>query len=215
MIDINSISLFSGLKAELIDILNNACVTRHFPKNSIVINEGDASNSLYLLVEGSVKVFVSDEQGRDFILNQLSPGDYFGEFALLDDETRSASVMTLEKSTFKIITQEAFSSIKNDYQEISEALIKNLVSRVRQLTDNVKTLALKDVYGRLRKLLNNLAVDHGSEQIIERATQQDLANRIGSSREMVARIIKDLCIGGYVKVEKKQISIIKPLPENY
>ncbi|MBV1880939.1 MAG: Crp/Fnr family transcriptional regulator [Pseudomonadales bacterium] len=213
--DLSNISLFQGLPAEALDALEQTASTRQYPKNTIIINEGDTSTSLYLLIAGKVKVFLSDEEGREFVLNSLSPGDYFGEYALLDDEQRTASVMTTDTSSFLIIHKEDFQRLRNDYADMSEILINNLVGRIRQLTDNVKTLALKDVYGRIRKLLGDLSEKSGSDKIEEKLTQQEIANRVGSSREMVARILKDLSVGGYIVSEKKQITLLKSLPENY
>ena len=213
--DLSNISLFQGLPTEALEALEKTASTRQYPKNTIIINEGDTSTSLYLLIAGKVKVFLSDEEGREFVLNSLSPGDYFGEYALLDDEQRTASVMTTDKSSFLIIHKEDFQHLRNDYVDMSEILIHNLVGRIRQLTDNVKTLALKDVYGRIRKLLGDLAEKSDSDKIEEKLTQQEIANRVGSSREMVARILKDLSVGGYIVSEKKQITLLKPLPENY
>jgi len=213
--DLSNISLFQGLPEGALEALGKAASTRQYPKNTIIINEGDTSNSLYLLISGKVKVFLSDEEGREFVLNTLSPGDYFGEYALLDDEQRTASVMTTEKSSFLIIHKESFHALRAEHPEMSEILINNLVSRIRQLTENVKTLALKDVYGRIRKLLSDLSDGTEDGKIQEKLTQQEIANRVGSSREMVARILKDLTTGGYISSEKKQISLLKPLPESY
>lgn len=210
-----NISLFSGLNEETLNAIDQLTSTRSYPKNSIIINEGDVSNSLYLLLSGRVKIFLSDEDGREFVVTNLEPGGYFGEWGLLDDERRSASVMTIEKCSFKLLHQKDFDYLRAQYPEINDVLMKHLVQRVRELTDNIKTLALKDVYGRIRKLLGDLS-DKADDQIIqERLTQQEIANRVGSSREMVARILKDLTMGGYLHIEKKQIQIKKALPENY
>lgn len=215
MSDLQSISLFAGLQGDTLTAIDNLTSTRQYPKNSVLINEGDISNSMYLLMNGKVKVYLSDEDGREFILNTLEPGDYFGEFSLLDEqETRTASVMTVEKSDFKILTRADFDQLRRDYPEINQVLITNLVGTIRHLTDNVKSLALKDVYGRIRKLLNTLA-EANDGKINEKLTQQEIANRVGSSREMVARILKDLATGGYIHSEKKQITLLKTLPEHY
>lgn len=215
MIDLQSISLFAGLDGDTLTAIDGLTSTRQYPKNSVLINEGDLSNSMYLLMSGKVKVYVGDADGREFILRTLEPGDYFGEFSLLDEEeTRTASVMTVEKSEFKILKRVDFAQLRSNYPEINQVLITNLVGTIRHLTDSVKTLALKDVYGRIRKLLNTLAQANDGK-INEKLTQQEIANRVGSSREMVARILKDLATGGYIHSEKKQITLLKTLPEHY
>ena len=182
----------------------------------MLINEGDQANAMYFIDSGKVRVYVSDDQGKEFILNTMGEGEYFGELSLLDDEKRSASVMTTEKAGFSIIYKDDFTDAIRKNPNLALSLLKNLTGRVRQLTDNIKTLALQDVYGRIRKTLMGLAEDQGDIQVVtEKLTQQDIANRIGSSREMVARILKDLQIGGYIETEKKQIKILKKLPESY
>lgn len=216
MTDLKNISIFSGIPDPELKAIETLSVTRTYPKNTVIINEGDQANAMYLVVTGKVRVYVSDESGKEFILNTMGPGDYFGELALLDDEVRSASVITTEKSAFSIIYKDDFSKVILSHPNIALVLLKNLSSTVRQLTENVKTLALQDVYGRIRKTLLSLAVEKNGETFIEeRLTQQDIANRIGSSREMVARILKDLSLGGYIEIDKKHFKILKKLPESY
>lgn len=216
MSKLKNIELFEKLSDEELSTLESLAVTRSYPKNSVLINEGDQANAMYFIDSGKVRVYVSDDQGKEFILNTMGEGEYFGELSLLDDEKRSASVITTEKSTFSIIYKDDFTDAILKNPKLALSLLRNLTSRVRQLTENIKTLALQDVYGRIRKTLMGLAVEQGDIHVVEeKLTQQDIANRIGSSREMVARILKDLQIGGYIESEKKQIRILKKLPESY
>ena len=215
MSELRSISLFSGLTEETLSAIDRLTTTRQYPKNSIIINEGDVSNSMYLLMEGRVKVYLSDQDGREFVLNNLQPGDYFGDFSLLDDERRTASIMTVETCVFKVLMKADFDRLRREHLEINDVLIGNLVGTIRHMTENVKSLALKDVYGRIRKLLHQLAAEDDDGKITEKLTQQEIANRVGSSREMVARILKNLATGGYIQSEKKQITLLRPLPEHY
>ncbi|MDX1692661.1 MAG: Crp/Fnr family transcriptional regulator [Ketobacteraceae bacterium] len=218
MSKLRNIQLFEQLSEEDLTTLESLAVTRSYPKNTVLINEGDQANAMYFIDSGKVRVFVSDDQGKELILNTMGEGEYFGELSLLDDENRSASVITTEKSSFSIIYKEDFTAAILKNPTLALSLLKNLTSRVRKLTDNIKMLALEDVYGRIRKTLLSLAEDEAdgdTQRITEKLTQQDIANRIGSSREMVARILKDLQIGGYIEIEKKQIRILKKLPESY
>lgn len=216
MTDLSHISIFEGLPEAKLSALQELCVSRSYPKNTVIINEGDQANAMYICTQGKVKVYVSDENGREFVLSSMGPNEYFGELSLLDDDTRSASVITTEKSTFSILHKDDFSKMILNNPEIGLVLLRNLASRIRKLTDNVKTLALQDVYGRIRKTLLDLSTEKNGETIIEeKLTQQDIANRIGSSREMVARILKDLGTGGYIEIEKKQFRLLKKLPESY
>lgn len=216
MTDLSHISIFEGLPEKELAALQELCITRTYPKNTVIINEGDQANAMFICTGGKVKVYVSDENGREFVLNSMGPDEYFGELSLLDDDTRSASVITTDKSTFSILYKEDFTKAIMNNPQIALVLLRNLAQRIRQLTGNVKTLALQDVYGRIRKILMDLSSEKDGETVIEeKLTQQDIANRIGSSREMVARILKDLATGGYIEIEKKQFRILKKLPESY
>jgi len=216
MTDLSHISIFEGLPEAELSALQELCITRTYPKNTVIINEGDQANAMFICTSGKVKVYVSDEHGKEFVLNSMGPGEYFGELSLLDDETRSASVITTDKSTFSILYKDDFSKVVLNHPDIALVLLRNLAARIRKLTENVKTLALQDVYGRIRKTLMDLSVEKDGETVIEeKLTQQDIANRIGSSREMVARILKDLATGGYIEIERKQFRLLKKLPESY
>ena len=150
-------------------------------------------------------------------MNTLQAGDYFGELALLDDDKRSASVRTMEKSSFCIIYKEDFNKVLEQQPNIAKTLIRNLTRRVRKLTKDVKALALQDVYGRVTTVLTSMAEvrDDDTSIIPEKLTQQDIADRVGASREMVARILKDLTIGEYISFEGRNIIINGKLPDNY
>ena len=150
-------------------------------------------------------------------MNTLGPGDYFGELALLDDATRSASVRTVEKSEFRIVMKEDFNRVLDDKPNIARQLISNLAGRVRKLTADVKSLALQDVYGRVANVLMDLSEERGDGTLFipEKLTQQDIADRVGASREMVARILNDLTIGEYIRFEGRHIIINTRLPAKY
>jgi CRP/FNR family cyclic AMP-dependent transcriptional regulator len=211
------VEIFNGLCDEELEVLAASSVTRQYPKNTVIINEGDHADSLYLIDQGRVKVYCSDKNGKEFIMNTLEPGDYFGELALLDDDRRSASVRTMEKCTFRIIYKEDFQRVISDHPNIAKVLMRNLTRSVRKLTDKVKSLALQDVYGRVTKVLTTMARPREDERlfIAERLTQQDIADRVGASREMVARILKDLTIGEYIGFEGRNIVINGKLPASY
>lgn len=211
------IEIFAGLSEAELQALHESSMTRQYPKNTVIINEGDNADSLYVIESGRVKVYCSDKNGKEFIINTMDSGDYFGELALLDDDKRSASVRTMEKSTFRIIYKEDFNRVLEEHPNIARTLIRNLTRSVRALTDKVKTLALQDVYGRVTKVLTGLAAPRDNDRyyIEERLTQQDIADRVGASREMVARILKDLTIGEYITFEGRNIVINGRLPANY
>lgn len=210
------VPLFSALNNEELAAVCAHVVTRSYAKNCVLITEGDATDSLFIILKGRVKVYLSDDRGREVILTQQTSGEYFGELALIDDAERSASVMTIEPSTFIIINKHSFKEILAANPSIAVTLIRDLTGRIRTLTDNVKSLALMDVYGRVAKTLLNMATQTGDKLVIdEKLTQQDIADRVGSSREMVSKILKDLSSGGYISVDHKRIVINERLPTRY
>jgi CRP/FNR family cyclic AMP-dependent transcriptional regulator len=189
---------------------------RTFPKNAVIINEGDRGDSLYVILSGKVKVYVSDDDGRVMILDIYGPGDYVGEMAL-DGRPRSASVMTLEPTSCSVVTRDELRNAISANPDVAMALISTLIDRARIATDNVKNLALMDVYGRVARLLLSLAKDEGGGKLVvpERMTQQDIADRVGASRDMISRIFKDLTIGGYVTIENRTITINRKPPARW
>jgi CRP/FNR family cyclic AMP-dependent transcriptional regulator len=214
---LQQVELFQGLSKDELETLSGNSSSRSFPKNTVVIHENDPADSLFIIESGKVKVYCSDKNGKEFIMNTQGEGDYFGELALLDDSTRSASVRTVEKSSFCIIFKDNFNRILDDHPNIARKLIRNLAARVRKLTADVKSLALQDVYGRVANVLMDLAEARGDGTLYipEKLTQQDIADRVGASREMVARILKDLTIGDYIRFEGRHIIINSRLPAKY
>jgi len=213
---LEDVAIFSGLAQADLELLENHMVKRSFQKNTIIINEGDDANSFFIIIEGAVKIFLCNEDGKEIIINAQGPGDHFGELALLDDAPRSASVITTKKSTIGVISKEDFHKVLANNTDLSLNLIRELTRRVRLLSDNVRTLALMDVYGRVAKILLDMASEENGKMVINnRPTQQDIANHIGASREMVARILKDLTIGNYITIDGKQLTINEKLPDAY
>ncbi|MGB5339929.1 MAG: Crp/Fnr family transcriptional regulator [Gammaproteobacteria bacterium] len=210
---LGNISLFSDLADEDLKVLTKHTVTRVYPKNNVIIHEGDSSDALFVVVSGRVKAFLSDEKGKEIVLNHHGPGEYFGEMALFDDEPRSASVITLEKTSLSMISKSDFEACLRTNPQVALHVIRGLIKRLRIATDNVRSLALMDVYGRVARILLQLAEQDDGQLIIrEKLTHQDIADRVGSSREMVSRIFKDLKSGGYIEFEDKCLKIKEKLP---
>ncbi len=188
---------------------------RTYPKNSVFITEGDSSDSLFVVLKGKVKVFVSDNEGHEMILDTHGPGEYVGEMAL-DGNPRSASVMTLEPTTFSVVARDPIREAIRENPDFALEMISRIIDRARLATNSVKHLALLDVYGRVARLLLEMAVDKdGKTQIPEKITQQEIAERVGASRDMVSRIFRDLTLGGYISVENRIITINKKPPARW
>lgn len=204
-----------GLTPGEIEALSREARSRAVPKNTVVVSEGDRSDSVYIIASGRVKVFLQGADGKEVVLNVQGPGEYFGDLAL-DDEPRSASVATLELSRFYVVTKDDFRRFLAGNPDFAMRLIGRLMHRVRALTSNVRSLALLDVYGRVVHLLLELAVEQDGLRLVPgRLTQKDIADRVGASREMVSRIFKELVAGGYITLDKGRITIHKAPPPRW
>jgi CRP/FNR family transcriptional regulator, cyclic AMP receptor protein len=206
---------FAPLQPETLRAIAASGVVRSFPRNSVLINEGDLGDALYVILSGRVKVFSSNEAGREFVIDFHAAGEYVGEMTL-DGAPRSASVMTVEPTTCAVVNRTQFRDFILAHPDFAMHLIERLIHRVRVTTGNLKSLALSDVYGRLVRLLNALAKDVDGRQVVpEKLTQQDIADRVGASRDMIGKLLKDLVAGGYLGVEERTISILKKLPTGW
>jgi CRP/FNR family cyclic AMP-dependent transcriptional regulator len=200
------------LSQKLLQQVGASAATRAYAKNAIIVSEGDETDSLFVLLSGRVKVFLSDAQGREVTLNQLGPGEYFGEVTL-DGGPRSASVMALEDTRCAVVKRGELLALVERQPEFALHIVRKLAHRVRGLTEDVRSLALMDVYGRVARLLLELAEDQNGRLVIcEALTHKEIASRVGASREMISRIFSDLNDGGYVRKENGQLIIMRRPP---
>lgn len=209
------IDAFAPLQPETLRAIAATGVVRSFPRSTVLINEGDQGDALYVILSGRVKVFSSNEAGREFVIDFHAAGEYVGEMTL-DGAPRSASVMTVEPTTCAVVNRVQFRDFILAHPDFAMHLIERLIHRVRVTTGNLKSLALSDVYGRLVRLLNALARDIDGRQVVpERLTQQEIADRVGASRDMIGKLMKDLVAGGYLAVADRTITIVRKLPTGW
>lgn len=208
-----NLPLFSEFSSTDIDFISSHGVIKSYPKHALILNEGDETDFICIILDGLVKVYVSDDNGKEVILSIQGPGEYFGELALIDEVPRSASVMTLKPSRLVLVSQTSFKACLTENPALALKLIRSLTHRIRLLTEIVKNLALQDVYGRVVRTLVNLAEEKEEGLVLDqKLTHQDLANMVGASREMVTRILKELNSGGYIQIRNKIITIKGKLP---
>jgi CRP/FNR family cyclic AMP-dependent transcriptional regulator len=189
---------------------------RRYRKGTLLIEEGDFGDSLYLIVSGRVKVFSIGANDREITFGIHGPGEYVGEMSL-DGGPRSANVITLEQTTCAVITRHTLRAHIAAHPDFALDLIARVIRRARLATNNARSMALLDVYGRVTRLLDELAVARpdGTRVIEERLTHAAIASRVGCSREMVSRLMKDLETGGYVSTVNRQQVITRPLPSRW
>ena len=183
-----------------------------FAPHTIVLIEGDFSDGVFVILKGRVKTFVSEPDGGEIVLTVLGPGECFGEMTL-DGGSRVASVLTLENVSCSVISRAALRAAIAGDSQFALWMIELLIARSRRATRLIKDLALHDVYQRVTHLLQSLAQERSGESVVsERLSQQEIAHRVGASRDMVSRVIKELIAGGYIAMEHKAITLIKKFP---
>ena len=215
MVNLRNIPLFAGVVGVDFSALSERAVTRTYPKNAVIVSEGDRSNSLYVILSGTVKIFLADAGGKELILDIKGEGDYFGEM-VLDKGPRSASVMSVTPLQCAVISSEDFTDFLLKHPEVAFELIKNLIRLTRGMNANLHSLAMLDVYGRVARMLLDNAVEHDGKLVIPgKLTQKDMAARVGASREMVSRILHDLSSGGYISMVARRITINRALPARW
>jgi CRP/FNR family transcriptional regulator, cyclic AMP receptor protein len=213
---LKKIPLLSNLPTDALLALADKAKSAKFPKQATIIMEGDETSSLYIILSGKVRVFSSDDKSKEVTLLIQEPGSYFGEIALLSDEPRSASVVTLESTVCAMISKSDFINWLMIHPDVAISLLGVLSEKIRQLTDKVRVMALANVYERAVKTLQAMAVVEGNISIIHnRPTQQELASMVGASREMINKIMHELTKGGYVTIEEKTLIINKKLPASW
>lgn len=210
---LRNVPLFAGLDEQQLKVLARAIVRKNVGRNARIIGAGDPTDSLYIVINGRLKVLMSDEQGREVILSILGPGEFFGEMGLLDDSPRSASVVALEACELLAISKTEFKRSLAENFDLSLTVMRGLVKRLREADRKIGSLALMDVYGRVARLLLEMAEDvDGEKLVIKKLSKQDIAKMIGASREMVSRVMKDLTRGGYIEARGRSIVLREHVP---
>lgn len=184
-----------------------------YARGDEIIREGEQSDALYILVAGQVKVYTRDERGRELVYNMLQPGEFFGEM-FLDGGPRSASAKAATDVQCVVVGPDEFRAFMKDYPEFAESLVLKLIARVRHSTQQIRSLALSGVFERTVTLIDRLAMEvNGVRLLPASVTQQEIADRVGATREMVNHIFRDLARGGYIdRDDARRTTILKDLP---
>jgi CRP/FNR family cyclic AMP-dependent transcriptional regulator len=197
---LRSLPIFESLSVERLVPIARVAVFRKVPRGATILRAGDRTDFVYLILAGNLKVLVSDEEGREVILSNLNPGEFFGEMGVLDDNPRSATVITVAPCDLVVIAKSDFKRCLAENFDVSLYIMRNLVKRLRTADRKIESLALMDVYGRVARLLLDMAeVVDGQQMVKRKISKQDIAKMIGASREMVSRVMKDLALQGLIE----------------
>jgi CRP/FNR family cyclic AMP-dependent transcriptional regulator len=197
---------------ENVDEFLNHCHRRRFPAKSTIIYAGDASDSLYYIIEGSVTVILEDDDGREMIIAYLNKGDFFGEMGLFDQEdSRSAWIRAKVECEVGEISYAKFNELSDKNPDFLFSIGTQMAKRLRETTRKVGDLAFLDVTGRVARTLLDLckqpdAMTHPDGMQIK-ITRQEIGRIVGCSREMVGRVLKTLETQGLVTARGKTMVV--------
>ncbi len=190
---------------------------RRYRRGALIIQEGDRGDTLFIVRSGRLRAFVADAGGKELTLGLYGPGEYVGEMSL-DGGPRSASVEAAEPTVCAVIARDELLAYIAEQPGFALELMARLIRRARLATENARSVALIDVYGRLTRLLDQLAGPpdaQGHRSLTERLTHQQIAHHLACSREMVSRLLKDLETGGYVELRERRLVLLKSLPTRW
>jgi len=190
--------------------------TKNYPARSIVVAEGEPTDALYVILEGKCQAYVTGEDGREVVLSDMGPGEYFGEVAI-DEGPRSASVMTLEPSHLLIVPRDQFRDFLGQNPDFAFHFIRKLLHRIRELTRSLGGFQLLDDYGRVARWIGDAAhVDERGQMVVgEGISREELAGRAGCPHETFSRILDDLARGGFVTLENDRIVVHRKPPQRW
>jgi len=201
LVTLRALPSFQALADDKLLPIARVSSLRSVPRHTVVLRAGDRTDNVYFVLSGAFKVLVSDEEGREVILSMMGPGDLFGEMGVIDDHPRSATVQAAQPSELVVIAKADFHRCLADSFDVSLSIMRSLVHRLRAADRQIESLALLDVYGRVARLLLDMAerAPDGRLVVSQKVSRQDIAKMIGASREMVSRVMKDLQLHGLVQ----------------
>ena len=207
--------LFGGLDQDVLRSLGERTIERSYRRGQLIFSQGDLGESLYVLVDGVVKVFVTSDRGDEMVLTTLHPPEVFGELALIDGGTRSASAEALEPAVALVLTRPTLLELLAQHPSLTDSLLRSLGAVLRRLTEQTSDLVFLDLHGRVAKLLLNLASEQENEEgdvvVLDlHMTQSDLAGMVGGSRQSVNQILQYFQARSYIELDGRRVKLLRP-----
>ena len=204
---IQQIPFFLEFNQEELATLSSKARIKSYAKNTIILTEGDESKSVYYLLEGEVRAYIENEQGKEVTLNEIIEGDSFGELALLCNAPRTASIIAQTKCKVLIINQNDFIDFYSHNPKAAQKIVFSLASTIKKLTRDLENFALNNVHRRVVRTLLDHSTDIDGHKVVKDLTHKDIANLVASSRETVSRVIHDLKRDGYIQIKDGSINL--------
>ena len=204
--------IFAALTPEQLRDVSQNITKERFKKYVFIVRQGEMSDALHVFLNGRAHVLRENSHGKEVIISVLQAGDHVGEMSLIDNEPHSASVRTETESDVLLLQRDIFLRYMPEPLSVSHRILCVLVKRLRYANEQIESLALMDVNGRVARMLLELAVDdeQGGLVIRTKISQQDMAKMVGSSREMVFKAFKSLEERGFIKTDENSFLLIRP-----
>jgi CRP/FNR family cyclic AMP-dependent transcriptional regulator len=207
--------LFGAVPAKALSQVAERSQFRGYRKGELIVRQGDSGETLFVVVEGLVKVFVTSPDGAEMVLVTLGPTDTFGELAVVDGGERSASAEACDATTLLVLRRSALLALLPDHPDLAEGLLRSLGALARRLTDQTADLVFLDLHGRVAKLLVGLAEERGETRDGTRVldlhlTQSDLASMVGGSRQSINQILRTFEALGYLGLDGRRMLVLRP-----
>ena len=212
--DLAAVPLFASLSPEELQAAAQLFTIRCYPKNAIVAIEGDRLDVFNVILSGKIQWFWSDEAGHQLELSAEGPGGHFVD-ATLGGEPILVSVIALENLRVASIPMTEFKQLLLRHPQLTVVLLMDVVARLRRSIQYTKTFSMEGVYGRVVKLLLARAVETDGKLVTERMTHAEIGHRVGATREMVGRVLRDLARGGYIKADRGRMTILRKPPTRW
>lgn len=203
-----AVPYLSGLAPEIIQALANAATSRHYGAGAMIFTEGEPDNALYMVEEGTVKICRYSKDGREQTLNTFSSGDTFNDVAVLDGGTSPATAIAYTDAILWCIARADLQALATRHPPLAWALIESIARRTRYLVGLVQDLSLRSVKSRLAKLLLDQADEANDEVVPRMLTQEEMASRLGTVREVVGRGLRSLASAGIIEFNRHSIVIL-------
>ncbi|NBO75945.1 MAG: Crp/Fnr family transcriptional regulator [Betaproteobacteria bacterium] len=199
---IRRVPLFSLLSPNQAQLVADGVLKRRFRRGETLVEQGLQGDALFILLNGRARVTASDTKGREVILAVLGGGDYVGEMSLIDGQAHSATVRAEVQTDTLVLSREAFARCLPDRSHLAHPVMRGLVKRLRAADHQIESLALLDVYGRVARTLLEMSQPCAQGRLIRgKVSRQDMAKRVGASREMVSRVMKNLELRGFMALQ--------------
>jgi CRP/FNR family cyclic AMP-dependent transcriptional regulator len=211
--------LFRDLTIEQLTRLNDLLRRRTFPAGTNLASAEEPGEVVYLILDGTVKIYVTQADGNDVIIAFGGPGDVEGEMSVLDNAAagRSADIVTQEQTTVLWLDRINFQDCMRTMPSIALNLLRILSDRLRLANERIQALCALDVYGRVARQIQSFARQYGQRNadgvvtIPIRLTQSDMASLVGATRERVNQVITSFKQQGYIAVDRNyRISVLNP-----